>query len=155
MTTSLGEFPKQTLITARARVKCGSCPSTSECVARAGSARWRTMSMTEAVGGVTPIRKRNPQVKAEAGRPGRSCHWSVPPPVDGGPTVGLTVYDADWLVVGGLRAAASLAQGASFTNRSGSRNGSRDRYKTWSGFSVPEPAHTHEALPPAAGHPFS
>src|ERR1700719_3779333 len=55
MTTSLGEFPKQTLIAARARVKCGSCPSTSECVARAGSGRWRTMSMTEAVGGVTPI----------------------------------------------------------------------------------------------------
>jgi hypothetical protein len=42
MTTSLGEFPKQTLIAARARVKCGSCPSTSECVARAGSGRWRT-----------------------------------------------------------------------------------------------------------------
>src|SRR5260370_23447045 len=62
--------------------------------------------MTEEVGGVTPIRKRKPKVKAEAGRPGRSCHWSVPPPVDGGPTVGLTVYDADWLVVVGLRAAA-------------------------------------------------
>src|ERR1700730_6577821 len=42
MTTSLGEFPKQTLIAARARVKCGSCPSTSECVARVGSGRWRT-----------------------------------------------------------------------------------------------------------------
>src|SRR5580700_108868 len=42
MTTSLGEFPKQTLIAARARVKCGSCPSTSECVARGGSGRWRT-----------------------------------------------------------------------------------------------------------------
>src|ERR1700720_3643590 len=37
MATSLDEFPKQTLIAARARVKYGSCPSTSECVARAGS----------------------------------------------------------------------------------------------------------------------